>query len=239
MAAALLLFCATDALSVELDNREAEITRLRVEGYGLASQLLLNFNPNIDESSPGLPLTSHVRRYREWQSGLSGFGGSRFDSELDSIFSSLQKMNMLDDARTSMLPSIINPILKAHDQIDRVLTNASEATEATDALQVKINRQRIDIARFGFYYQTRLFNGLRSFSDNAGGNLLVDVDAEIKERFLTLDGMIRANDEYLGRSQSNYDFVRRHILESREGWIPEAAILYLNKSIESLAAVQP
>lgn len=228
-----ILNCLTgNAAAGQMDA--PELMQLRLQGYQLVTQLLQSHNPNVERNRLTKSLPFEAGAYQEWKSALSGLNDTRIDPELEILSRVMKKLDGLTNDQVPMLPTLLNPLLQAQFRIDEYLQEEISRFDRGQNEIGLINRQLIDIARFGLYYQTRIFSGLMVFSGEADGELLVGLDADIRHQFSQLSSVRLVESAQLERSQTHYEFVSHSILESRSGWIPDGAMYYLNKSINAL-----
>lgn len=216
---------------------EPEFMQLRLQGYQLVTELLQSSNPNLELNKLTSALTFEPDKYHIWKSALAGLNDASIDAELDVLFRTMNELAALNADQAPMIPTLLNSVLQAQSRIDDSLhERLLEFDQAGNELSL-LDRQLIDIARFGLYYQTRIFSGLMVFSGNADGNLLADLDGKIRRQFTQLSTDRLENREQIERSQRLYEFVSHSMLEGRSGWIPYSSMYYLTRSADALLVV--
>lgn len=229
---AVLWVCFTGSAQAVSDADRLLLARLT--GLEATSRMLLHFNPYLDNRE--LVQHDYRQNFSKLADQLGGVEGEDFSQLLSIIFAQLEILETMTDGDESMLPTILNPVLTAQHEIDDRLGRI--ATGELDPLRQQLGDQAMDIARLSLWYQIRLFSGLRVFADDAGEDLLGALDVTIEQRFFKIGQEEIEESSDFKISLRNYQFVRSQILNPQSGWIPDAAALYLQKSIKSLLQVR-
>ncbi len=216
---------------------ESEFMQLRLKGYQLVTELLQLSNPNFELNKLTSTSAFEPDKYQTWKSALVDLNDAGIDAQLDVLFPAMKELTSLNADQAPMIPTLLNSVLQAQSRIDDSLNERLLEFNQAGNESSLINRQLIDIARFGLYYQTRIFSGLMVFSGNADGNLLADLDDNIRHQFTQLSANRLEDRKQIERSQRLYEFVSRSMLESRNDWIPYSSVYYLNRSTEALLVV--
>lgn len=201
----------------------------RLTGFEATSRLLLHFNPDLRDRE--LIQSDYRQHFDSFASQLRALGGDDMSASLATIMTRIDALEAMSDGDEPMLPAIVNPLLSAQAEIDRELVRLSGLPGQPDALSQLLADQAVDMAKLSLWYQIRLFNGVMIFTDGAGNDALTELDEAITQRFERIaEG--RGDSLELRKGLSHYQFVRSRILSSEIGWIPDAAILYLQESIK-------
>lgn len=203
----------------------------RLAGYEATSRLLLYFNPYLRDRE--LIQSDYRHHFYRLEDHLKPLESEDISRPLTAIHVQIESLEAMSEADESMLPAIINPLLSAQAEMDRQLIELAALAGERGPLPQLLADQALDMAKLSLWYQIRLFNGLMIFADEAGNDVLNDLDRTIEQRFVTIAAGRGGNPEF-NNSLRHYQFIRGRILSPQDGWIPDAALLYLQESIKMI-----
>lgn len=205
-----------------------EVTSIRVAGYELASSVLLCFNPRFNVRSSDM-----VSRYDNILAGLLAqtqrLGDERTIQLARSMQQAIAEIENLDRSYEYRLPILMNDFLKIHGELDDIL--ARRSMSAGQDGTVVSNRLKINLEAQNLLYQTAIFGSLGVFVMGGSADLVSRLDNEVHadiQKLQALSGSLypAAQAESIRKLESRYQFMRPHLNDVTESWVPFLVFKY-------------
>lgn len=217
---AVLAFSISTPALADLDHR-----RIRIAGYEMVSHLLVYNNPNL-----GASLSDHDAhrsaygvRLNEIELLAMRLNNAELTSTLTALKNRVTELETFDSADRDRLANWINPILDEHTQLDSIVA-ADERKEAEGSSPVSDLMLRL--ARIKFYYQLRTFSTLAVPLLRDSANPIATLDTQIISDFAEAERRFPDCSKVLGRSLTDYRFIRPGLLDSHSAWIHDSVHRY-------------
>jgi hypothetical protein len=209
---------------------------IRSQGFLLTANVLIYFNTHDPASTfdPAVREAYHANLARLEQLIGETPDTPGLGEALRSLQEALTQLEKQPADSRGHYPSWINPVLRAHGEIDKAAAAAYAAAGASDPGIVELHQQSIDLARLLLLYETHAFTNLGIFFIDFHEDSLREIDQRVTSRHAALVERLPASADVLGRVWTDYNFVRPGLLAPESGVASRSASLYLGKSIERL-----
>lgn len=229
----LILLCLLPALACA-DLSARRLQDIRLQAFGLCSNLLAFYNPNQQAADP-----RYAERYRQdlltLRGLLAGQGAASLELAVAEMGKQIDGLEAVPAGQDELYPGWIIPLLKAHARLDREAAEAYAASPPGDERLLTLHRLSLDIERLLLLYQTRAFSMLGMYVMVVDDDTVPQLDAGILQGFADLTVQWSEHSAELEALKHNYDFIRPRLLQHSRNWVPGSAAYYLGRITSRLA----
>lgn len=234
MAVTLLFLIALPAWAEIGDGQRLHV--IRSNGFLLASNLLVYFNNHDPAStfSPEARETYHAS-LGNLQKLIKEVPDNReLAGALQSLEYAIGQLEQQPEDTYELYARWINPVLRAHAELERAAAAAYSATNEADPATSSLHQQNIDIGRMLLLYETQAFTNLGIFAMDYHEGSFQEIDQRITSRQATLHELLPGSGDALDKIWTDYHFIRPQLLSRDQQVVSRSATIYLGKSMSRL-----
>jgi|SRR5690554_1504672 len=218
--------------SAKADEQAHRLQQIRVEGFELINSVLAFYNPNAE----GMDYRFE-KRYQQALTRLDALivNPGPMLSALKQIRETLADLE--ENARNNpayLYSRWVNPLLKAHAELDRAAVTQYEQSGASATLERK-HEINLNLCRLLLLYQTRTFGTLGVFAMTMDEDTFTRLDASIVTGLELLAESHPDSREALSQLITQYAFVRPRLMQHGEKWVPGITAYYMGNISRDLA----
>lgn len=215
-----------------------QLMDVRLQSFEVIAGLLSEHNPYLSGAARGERQKEVGPTYQSLRRQAPTAVANAVTKQVKIIEDRLEALEKLPESDQTLKPNMLNAILAAHYRVDKLLSEVDGDLEGNAGPVQQIDQLNLAFVRLGLLYQTRLFSGLMVHADESEGDVIGALDTQIMALFEQLQRSGFDQQPLLQRSKLNYRFVRVSLLDQHADWVPNAASLYLNKAMRSLAELR-